>query len=84
MKLIFVSIIFILSGCAQLMSGQQQPVSYSNKYKNAYFTSCSGAVEVWANCNEKAMQKCPSGYSVLEKTDDSNGVKREIHFECKK
>ncbi len=84
MRLIFVSILLILGGCAQLMNGQEQTVSYSGKYKNAYFTSCSGAVEVWANCNEKAMRKCSNGYSVLEKTDDSNGVKREIHFECKK
>jgi len=83
-KLISIIGLFLISGCAQLMNGQKQPVTSSLYFKNAYFTTCGGAVEDWGSCNRKAMETCPNGYTVLQKNADSTGVKREIHFECNK
>ncbi len=84
MKLLLVFLALVLSGCAQLMNGQAQPVVKSLKFKNAFFTSCGGAVETWASCNDKAQNLCSKGYVILDKNYDSSGVRREIDFECKK
>ena len=84
MKLLLTLLLVSLSGCAQLMNGQMQPVLKSHIYKNAYFTTCGGAVENWGSCNDKAQSTCAKGYVILEKNADSTGVKREIHFECRK
>lgn len=84
MRLFLFGFILVLEGCAQLLNGQAQPVQGSLKYKNAYFTTCAGAVEDWGTCNRKAIDTCPRGYTLLEKNLDSYGMKREIHFECKK
>ena len=84
MKQMITILLFLFSGCAQLMNGQSQPVISSSKFKGAYFTTCGGAVEDWGTCNLKAQQACPKGYTILEKNADSTGVKREIHFDCNK
>ncbi len=84
MNKFFLIFVIIISGCAQLMNGQTQPTIKSLKFKNAFFTSCGGAVEDWGTCNRKAMVACPTGYTVLEKDTNSTGTKREIHFECRK
>ena len=84
MKILLLVLLFLVSGCAQLMNGQIQPVTKSLSYKNAYFTSCGGSAEDWGSCNRKAINTCSGGYIILEKNADSTGVKREIHFECKK
>jgi len=78
------SVLFLLSGCAQLMKGELQPVIVKDAGKNIMFTTCGGVVEDWASCNRKAMQSCPSGYSVLKKVDDSKGINRELTFQCNK
>ncbi len=51
---------------------------------NMYFTSCGGAVEDWASCNNKAQATCQNGYSVVKKNEDATGTIRELIFECKK
>ncbi len=80
--LLFVLITFILGGCTQLMNGQQQPVRLLKT--NLYSTTCSGAVETWANCNQKALKACESKYDVLEKNESIIGGRREITFQCNK
>ncbi len=75
---------FLFVGCAQLLNGQLQPVKIKDPNKVIYSTTCGGAVENWSSCNNKAMDTCSKGYIVLDKTEDSNGIKRELTFECKK
>jgi len=84
MKLLLIVLVGLIAGCAQLMNGQTQPVLKSHIYKDAYFTTCGGAVENWGSCNDKAQNTCTKGYKILEKNADATGVKREIHFECRK
>ena len=77
---------FALSGCAQLTNGQaqMQPVVVKVAREHIMFTTCSGAVEDWGTCNSKAMKACPNNYIVLEKTEDANGLFRNLTFQCKK
>jgi hypothetical protein len=82
MKLLFVMLVALLSGCAQLMNGQIQPVVL--KKQNVYYTTCSGAVENMASCNKKAMDTCANGYNILDKFQDAQGAIRSLTFECKK
>ena len=42
------------------------------------------AVEDWASCYAKARNACPSGYSIVEQTDNANGGFRNFTFKCKK
>ena len=74
----------MVSGCAQLQHGAAQPVITLNLKQGLYATSCSGAVEVWGNCYDKARATCVNGYDVIRKKEELNGGKREITFECKK
>ena len=55
-----------------------------NAKEGIYFTTCSGAVEDFGTCNRKAMAKCPNGYSVMDKYQDSNGAIRSLTFQCNK
>ena len=80
MRLVFIGIALALSGCAQLMQGQEQPVVA--KKEGVYYTTCSGAVENFGSCNKKAMATCSKGYSVLDKFQDSNGTMRSLTFKC--
>jgi hypothetical protein len=75
---------FILSGCAQLEHGQLQPVVYKNVKDNIMFTTCTGAVEVWADCYDKAAKTCAKGYQVIRADESAQGGKRELTFQCKK
>lgn len=72
----------LLSGCAQLMNGQQQPVRLVKA--NVYQTTCSGAVETWNNCDQKAAKTCDGSYNILEKNENIIGGKREVTFQCNK
>lgn len=74
----------VLAGCAQMQHGAIQPVVSLNLKQELYFTSCSGAVEVWGNCFDKAKETCSKGYDVVNKTEALNGGKRELTFQCKK
>jgi hypothetical protein len=81
MRVLMISLMLLLAGCAQLMKGQQQPVV--SKGQGNYFTTCSGTVEEWGSCYSKAKQTCPSGYEVTNKVEGSVGGKREMEFMCK-
>ncbi len=74
--------LLVFSGCAQLMNGQQQPVRLLKT--NLYMTTCSGAVETWNSCYQKAAKTCNENYSVLEKNESIIGGKRELTFQCNK
>jgi hypothetical protein len=84
MKLLMTVLMFVLSGCAQLMNGQVQPVIVKDARQNIMFTTCNGASEDWGTCNSKAMKACSSSYLVLEKTENANGGFRSLTFQCKK
>ena len=71
-------------GCAQLMHGQEQPVITKSTKDGVYFTTCSGAVEDWASCNNKAMRVCRNGYTEMNRIESSTGTKRELTFQCNK
>jgi hypothetical protein len=71
-----------LSGCAQLMKGELQPVTIKNAKDNTMFTTCSGMVEEWNSCYQKAGKTCPNGYETLEKVESPVGGKRELTFKC--
>jgi hypothetical protein len=82
MKYFGLVLTIVLSGCAQLMNGQIQPVVL--KGNNVYYTTCSGAVENMASCNKKAMETCTNGYKIIDKFQDAQGAIRTLTFECKK
>ena len=82
MKIFFLALSVLFTGCSQLLNGQEQPVVM--KKQNLYFTTCSGAVENMGTCNKKAMTTCPGGYLVIERFQDAQGVTRSLTFECKK
>lgn len=79
---LILTILFVLTGCAQLMHGQLQPVKL--KKDNVYMTTCSGAVESWGSCHDKAGQTCSHGYEVLERLESAVAGRREMTFKCNK
>lgn len=81
MKIIVSFVFFVLSGCAQLMNGSLQPVIPLKD--GEMFTTCSGAVEDWASCNNKARQACTKGYETIKKEESAVAGKRELTFKCK-
>ena len=83
MRLVILSFIFLLTACAQLMKGEVQSVVVKDYKQKIYFTSCSGSVETWADCNRKGYETCSKGYAVLEKAESAVGARREITFQCK-
>jgi hypothetical protein len=78
----FLLLSLVLTGCAQLQHGEEQPVLTKNAEKSIYFTSCSGAAEGWFDCYEKAKRTCKGTYRTLDKGDDSRGTKRTLTFQC--
>ena len=86
MKKLISLTVLMLTGCAQLQHGQEQPViSKLSKDKGEYyFTTCAGAVETWGTCYDKAKRTCPAGYSVLSTVDNNKGTQRDLAFQCKK
>jgi hypothetical protein len=82
MKYSMLVIFTLLTACAQLMQGQQQPVTYKNLKEKIMFTTCSGSVEYWGSCFEKAKTTCPNGYAVLEKNESAVAGRRELTFQC--
>jgi hypothetical protein len=81
--LIIIASAFGLIGCAQLMNGQQQPVTQTSAREKIFFTTCSGAVEDWGSCNRKANATCQNSYKVLEKNENPTSGRRDITFQCK-
>jgi len=81
-KLLVVAV--LLSGCAQLQHGATQPVVLKDAKNGIYFTTCSGAVEDWGSCHEKARNTCVNGYEVAKSIESPVGGRRELTFQCKK
>ena len=79
-----VSLIFVLSGCDNLMQGRQGPVVVKDANQQIMYTTCNAAAENWGTCYSKALKACPNNYIVLEKTRESDGVFRNMTFQCKK
>jgi len=84
MKLLMTALVLVLSGCAQLMNGQAQPVIVKDMNQHIMYTTCNGAAEGWDTCAAKATKTCTNGYTVLEKTENANGGYRSLTFQCKK
>lgn len=73
----------IVAGCAQLQHGQIQPVIVKDYKNKILFTTCSGAVENWASCYDKARNSCPKGYELIDKQENPHGGIRQFTFKCK-
>ena len=84
MKLIMTGLIFVLSGCDNLMHGRQGPVVVKDANQQIMYTTCNAAAENWGTCYSKALKACPNDYIVLEKNDDSKRIFRNMTFQCKK
>ena len=82
MRLFLFAMILWLAGCQQLLNGQQQPVVLKNPAKNIWFTTCSGAVETWYNCDRKAESTCKNGFYEINRQENIVGGKRELTFKC--
>lgn len=82
MKYLLIFFAVTITSCAQLMNGQIQPVVMKDAKQKIYYTNCGGAAEGWGSCYSKAQKTCPNGYSVIDKYDDPNGIKREYTFKC--
>lgn len=80
-KLFLVSV-FVITSCAQLTKGAEQPVVQYRDVKT-FKTTCSGSVEDWGSCHRKAKRTCANGYEVTDRYNDSNGIVREMIFTCK-
>jgi hypothetical protein len=85
MKIFLVlNLILLSTGCAQLMNGQMQPVTVKDYKQQIMFTTCSGTVEDWGSCSQKAAKSCEKGYEVLNRFESAVGGRRELTFQCKK
>jgi hypothetical protein len=86
MKLLAVLLTLLLSGCYALSNpqGAAQPVKMIDLKAQTYKATCSGAVEDWPNCYDRAKQTCPNGYVQIERNQSPVGGKRELVFQCKK
>lgn len=82
MKFTTVITLFLLTSCAQLMKGAEQPVT---QYRDAktFRTTCSGAAEDWGSCARKANRTCSNGYQIEEKIQEGQGAIRTMIFSCK-
>ncbi|WP_422690734.1 hypothetical protein [Candidatus Methylopumilus universalis] len=81
-----ISALFLLMttlSCKSLMHGQEQPVHLIDSQNHIYMTTCSGTVETFGTCHQKAQKTCDKGYRLIEQKSDSSGVHREIKFQCK-
>ena len=84
MKLLMTVLVLALSGCTQLLSGQEQPVLVKDPNLHIMYTTCNGAAEGWDTCATKATKTCTNGYTVIEKTENAQGGFRSMTFQCKK
>ena len=84
MKLLMTSLVFVLSGCDNLMHGRQGPVVVKDANQQIMYTTCNAAAENWGTCYSKALKACPNNYVVLEKLENANGGFRSMTFQCKK
>ena len=86
MKLFAVLIGLSLTACTALSNPQAaaQSVRTLDLKTQTYKATCSGAVEDWPNCYDRAKQTCPNGYAQKERNQSPVGGKRELVFQCNK
>jgi hypothetical protein len=82
MKYLIAVILLSLTACAQLKKGEMQPVKRIDAKEPIYFTTCSGSVEEWGSCNNKARDTCKGIYEVVNKLESPVGGRRELTFRC--
>ena len=83
-KIGFIINLILLTGCQQLMHGASQPVKALDVRSGIYFTTCTGSAESWGDCQDRARQTCPNGYSVTNRAEGAVNGKRELTFQCNK
>ena len=85
MKKTILLCLLLLSACAQLQHGQEQPVILKSVKEKIYFTSCTGAAEDWGSCHSKARATCSGDYITLKRYEQIKGtIIRELTFQCEK
>ncbi len=72
----------MLSACAQLMKGAEQPVIQFRDTKT-FKTTCGGAAEDWGSCHRKARRTCSDNYEIVETEQNATGTVRVLIFRCK-
>ena len=84
MKLLSLVLSMLLMSCTAINNPQRamQPVVYVSLKEKIYFTTCSGAVEDWSSCAEKARETCSTGYQHLKRYESPVGGRRELTFQC--
>lgn len=84
MKLFGLLIAVSLTACNALSNpqGAAQSVRMIDLKAQTYKVTCSGAVEDWPNCYDRAKQTCPNGYVQKERNQSPMGGKRELVFQC--
>lgn len=84
-KITLLGYVFILlAGCTALSHPERaaQTVVIKDYKQKILWTSCSGAVEDWPNCLDRAKNTCQNGYNTLSRNDSFGGI-RELTFQCK-
>lgn len=78
----FLSLIFLLVGCAKLKT-VQSPDFEKTEMLAGITLYCSG-YKNWNHCYEAANKACPNGYQILEKEENHVMQARTLRIECKK
>ena len=85
MKLFIIMLPIVLSSCSALSNpqGSLQSARLIDLKSHTYKVTCSGAVEDWSNCYDRATKTCTNGYELKERNESPVGGKRELVFQCK-
>jgi hypothetical protein len=85
MKTLVILFSLLIISCSALNNpqGAMQPVVYQNLKEKIYFTTCSGAVEDWNSCIEKARRTCSDNYAEIKRYESPVAGRRELTFQCK-
>ena len=85
MKTLVILFSLLIISCSALNNPQRamQPVVYQNLKEKIYFTTCSGAVEDWSSCIDKARATCSGNYEQLKRFESPVAGRRELTFQCK-
>ena len=80
----FVALLFLLSGCAQLMKGQESdPPRRIDRSTLTYSVECNGVANTYSVCYEAASKQCGGKYELVEIVKSSSQIDRKIIFQCK-
>lgn len=85
MKLLAIVMMFFLTSCAQLANpgGAAQTVKIKDAKQNMMWTSCSGVVDDWSDCDHRARKTCPGGYETVDRVENVASTGRELTFRCR-